>query len=82
MVSRPAKVDVLESHSGAETMPVWLVSDCSWELAAQRTILDEDVQALLDEQGGVEDDQTEAERQDVVAGPDLEKGADGLLFRN
>lgn len=39
------------------------------------TILDEDVQALLDKQSGVEDDEAETEGQNVITRPDLEKGA-------
>lgn len=39
------------------------------------TILDEDVQALLDKQSGVEDDEAETEGQDVITRADLEKGA-------
>ncbi len=44
-----------------------------------RTILNQDVETLLDEQVGVEDDEAKGQRQDVVAGADLEKVADGLL---
>lgn len=44
-----------------------------------RTILNEDVQALLDEEVVVEDDQSERERQHVVAGSDLQKLADSPL---
>lgn len=50
--------------------------------AAQRTILIEYVQALLHQQGRVQDDQAEAQRQHVVARPHLQKGADGSLSRN
>lgn len=45
------------------------------------TVLVQDVQALLDEQRRVEDDQAVADRQDVVARPGLEKGANGALAR-
>lgn len=44
-----------------------------------RTILNQDIEALLDEQVGVEDDEAKGQRQDVVARADLEKVADGLL---
>ena len=44
------------------------------------TILDEDGQALLDEQGGVENNEPKAQRQDIVAGAHFEKGADCALF--
>lgn len=44
------------------------------------TILNEDVQTLFDRERGVENDQTEAERQHIVAGADLEEIADGALF--
>ena len=37
------------------------------------TILYEDVEALFDGQGGVENDETEAERKNVVTGADLEE---------
>jgi len=42
--------------------------------------LDENAEALLDEQFGVEHNETERERQHIVARPDLEKLADPLLF--
>lgn len=44
-----------------------------------RTILQEDVEALLDEQVGIEDDQAEGEGQHIIAGPFLEEVADGSL---
>ena len=47
--------------------------------AFKRTILGEDVQALLHAQGRVENDQTVADGQHVIAGPGLEEGADGAL---
>lgn len=37
------------------------------------TILDQDIQTLLDQQGCVEDDQAEAERENVVTRADLEE---------
>jgi hypothetical protein len=42
--------------------------------------LDEDVERLLDQQGRVEDDQPEAERQHIIAGADLEEGANRSLL--
>lgn len=76
----PAKVDVFESHSGADTMPVVGVS----ALASMRglvllTILNEDVEALLDQQRLIEDDQAETQGQNVVAGADFEECSDGAL---
>lgn len=44
------------------------------------TILDEDVQALLDKQRGIEYNQTEADGKDVVAGADFEEGSNGALY--
>ena len=46
---------------------------------SERTILDQDGEALLDQQAGVEDDQTKAQRQDIVARAELEEIADFLL---
>lgn len=45
----------------------------------RRTVLDEDVQALLHAQGGVEDDKAVADREHVIAGPGLEEGANRAL---
>ena len=50
--------------------------------AFKRTILGEDVQALLHAQGRVENDQTVADGQHVIAGPGLEEGADGALLQS
>jgi hypothetical protein len=44
-----------------------------------RTILDEDVETLLDQQSRVEDDETVTERQDVIACAGFEEFADGSL---
>lgn len=43
------------------------------------TILDQDVQALLDEQVVIENNKTEREREHVVTCPDFEKFANGSL---
>jgi hypothetical protein len=82
-------VDVLESHSGAETMPgrcqcpvYSLLFSARLVCAFRRTVLGEDVQALLHAQGRVEDDQTVADGQHVIAGPGLEEGADGALLQS
>ena len=63
----PAKVEVLESHRGAETMPVAIHINNSFQLSPLPaayvglvTILDQDVEALLDRQGGIEFDEPEA----------------------
>lgn len=42
-------------------------------------ILDEDVQAFLDGERGVEDDESETEGEDVVASADLQEVANGTL---
>lgn len=43
------------------------------------TLLREDIQALLDQQRSIEDNQPVAERQDIVARAHLEEGANGTL---
>jgi len=59
VVRRPAKVDVFESQSGAETIPTSASCQHSiskWrEYTEELTILEEDREALLDEKIGVED---------------------------
>jgi hypothetical protein len=45
----------------------------------RRTVLGEDVQALLHAQGGVEDYKAVADREHVIAGPGLEEGANRAL---
>lgn len=45
-----------------------------------RTLLGEDVKALLHQQRGVEDNQAIAQREDVVARADFEEGTDGALL--
>lgn len=47
---------------------------------ARPTVLRKDVQALLHTQGGVEDYETVADRQHVIAGPGLEEGANRALL--
>lgn len=51
-MSRPANVEVFESHSGAETMPVRHQHGTSRAdvLKQALTVLDQDVEALLNEQ--------------------------------
>ena len=49
--------------------------------SSELTILVQDGQALLNEKTGVEDNQAEAERENVVAGADLEEGSNALLHR-
>lgn len=46
---------------------------------AEPTILNEDGQALLDQERRVEDNQPEAQRQHVVTRPDLQEISDSLL---
>lgn len=90
LVSKPAKAELCESQSGAETMPAFAfgqpsaspVCDLPAETnhSGRRTILEEDVQALPDKQVVVEHDETEREREHIVASPDLEKLANSPLF--
>lgn len=74
-------MDVLESHSGADTMP----AQCQHTSRTQQlvpqppTLLSKDVQTLLDQQRSVEDDEAVAERQHIVTRPHFEKGPDGAL---
>lgn len=44
-----------------------------------RTVLDEDIQALLDEQVGIENDEAERQRQHIVAGALAEELSDCFL---
>jgi len=67
-------VEVLESHSGADTMPGWLLGDpCGGTGGGVHTALDEDVQTLLNEQSGVQDYESVAERQHIVGSADFEE---------
>lgn len=52
---------------------------CDSRRVAGSTVLNENIQALLDQEGGIEDDQTVAEGQHVVAGADFEELTDGSL---
>lgn len=80
MVRRPAKVDELESHNGAETIPDEIVSLPTDQASLiVVTILDQNVQALFNSQGSIKDDQAKAEGQDIVACADLEEVADRML---
>lgn len=81
MVSSPAKVEVDESHKGAETIPDHAVSPTISGRHAPMllTILYQDVQALLDQQRGIKNDQAEAQWKNVVACSDLEEIADCAL---
>lgn len=45
----------------------------------ERTILDENVETLLDQEGSIKDDETITEREHVVAGAGFEKLANGSL---
>lgn len=69
----------MESHKGAETIPgLASAGETPWHKEA-RTILDQDVEALLDEEAGVKDDEAEAEGKDVVGGADLEECTNAAL---
>jgi hypothetical protein len=76
-------VDELESHRGAETMPGDdLVSSAIVPVSSlELTILDKNVQTLLDSQGGIKDDKAKAERQNIVTCTDFEEIADCTLGR-
>ena len=77
VVSRPANVEVLESQSGADTMPMRHNRQhgrCSIDLLERvLTILNEDGEAVLHQKRGVEDDQAKAQGQHVVTGADFEE---------
>ena len=88
-------MDALESHKGAETMPVPPDSRVavSWEVLGKfngkewfqgngdgRTILYQTVETLLDGKRGIEDDESEAKWQDIVRVAGLEEIANGTLF--
>lgn len=79
-MSNPAKVDVDESHKGADTMPTGVSQTrviSTW--TAMPTILYQNIQTLLDQQGCVEDDQAEAERKNVITRADFEEISNGAL---
>jgi hypothetical protein len=44
-----------------------------------RTVLDENIETLFDQEGGIKDDETVTERQDVVACAGFEEFANGSL---
>lgn len=45
------------------------------------TVLDQDVQALFNGQRGIENDETETQREDIIAVADFEEVANGTLVR-
>ena len=53
-----------------------LQNQAGWELA----ILNENIQAFFHRERGVEDDEAETQREDIVAGADLQEIANGTLF--
>ena len=55
------------------------LSGCTRGECGPVTVLNENGQALLDQQGRIKDDQTKAQGEDVIAGPDLEEVSDFLL---
>lgn len=79
-------MEVWESHNGADTIPVagsalrvaFEMSTLRGKRGAQ-TILEENVEALLDEQVGIENDKAEGKRQHIIARPLLEEVSDGSL---
>jgi hypothetical protein len=79
-VSSPAKVEDLESHSGADTMPARPDQLLHlYVVPGGLTVLVEDVQALLHQQRGIEDYQAVAYGQHVIARPGLEESSDCSL---
>lgn len=76
-MSRPAKVELFESHSGAETMPATVMLDlCNLRSCCEpHTVLIQDIEALLDEQRRVEHDQAVADGQHIIARAGPEEGA-------
>ena len=79
-MSSPAKVEDLESHSGAETMPARTDQLLHLHVVLGRlTILVQDVQTFLHQQSSIEDYQAIAYRQDVIARPGLEEGSNCSL---
>ena len=45
----------------------------------QRTVLDQNREALLHQQGRIKDDQPEAQGKDIIASPDFQEISDSLL---
>lgn len=77
---RPAKVEVCESQRGAETIPRdGCLAKSELRVIGYLTVLEEDGQTLLDEKVGIENDESEGERKDVVTGSFLEEIADCFL---
>jgi hypothetical protein len=86
VVNNPAKVDVFESHSGADTMAtvgLVLATECVWYAiySTGLTALRENVQALFDQEGGIEYDEAVGERKNIVTRADLEECANRTLSR-
>lgn len=68
-----------DAYQNAPVRPVSQSRGASPLRPVRLTILDQDIQALLDEEVVVEDNEPEREREDVVAGSDLEEFADASL---
>lgn len=86
LVRRPAKVEVFESQSGADTIAIqhplvsWSTTHvCEQHNGRGRTILHQNVQTGSDEEIIVEHDESKGERQDIVAGTNPKKFAYGRL---
>ena len=88
LVKRPAKDEFRESHRGADTISTIAVSCIRSQPRRKagsghewrRTILYQDVEALFDEEVVVEDDQSEGQREHIVAGSDFEEFANRSLM--
>lgn len=85
LVRSPANVDVVESHSGADTIAIRRLSVSnntrhnSKHSCRNRTVLHQDIQAGSNEEVIVEHNKSEGQRQDIVAGSNLEELAYGRL---
>lgn len=90
LVKMPAKRAVRESQRGADTIAGPSISiGTGYRLMGAivgmardldgRTVLNQDVETLLDEQVGIENDKAEREGQDIVAGANFEEFANRIL---
>lgn len=81
-------MEAFESHNGAETMPVLPDIPLARQpripplegRGALHAILNEDIQALLDGERGIKDNEAKTEGEDVVTVADFQEVANGTLF--
>ena len=82
-MSRPANVDVIESHSGADTIPFHDQLELYKMLFCVLTILYHDIETFLNKQRSVEDNQTKAQRQNIIARANFKEGSySSLIFQD